>query len=44
MQYHIKNEYGTIIASFVNDSDRGYAFEALLEAFPDCELFTYDDD
>lgn len=45
MQYHIKNEQGDIIASFVNDSDRDYALDALKEAYPDCAetLVKYDE-
>ena len=38
MNYHIKNERGDIIASFVNECNRDYSFEALCEAFPDCEF------
>ena len=43
MRYHIKNEAGNIIASFVYECDRGYAFDVLNETFSDCELTEYDD-
>ena len=42
MNYHIMNESGTVIASFVNESDRDYSYYALCDAFPDCELITHD--
>ena len=44
MRYHIKNEKGDIIASFVNEYDRECSFDALEEMFSDCGLEKYDDD
>ncbi len=38
MNYHIKNDKGDIIASFVNECDRDYCRDALSEVFPDCEF------
>lgn len=44
MRYHIKNESGSIIASFVNECDRDYSLDALSEVFDDCELVAYTDE
>ncbi len=38
MEYHIANERGDTIASFVNKCDRDYSLDALREKFPDCKL------
>ena len=43
MEYHILNERGQIIASFVNEYDRGVCLDALEEVFPDCRFSTKDD-
>ena len=43
MRYHIKNEAGKIIASFMYECDRSYSLDVLNEMFPDCELTEYDD-
>ena len=44
MKYHIKNDKGNIIASFVNEYDRDYCQDALSIMFEDCEFFAYTDD
>ena len=44
MRYHIKNDTGDIIASFVNECDRNYSQDALSEMFDDCEFFAYTDE
>ena len=36
MDYHIVNEAGDRIASFVNECDRDYCLDTLQEVFPDC--------
>ncbi len=43
MEYHIKNDRGIIIASFINDYDRDCCQDALNEEFDDCEFFAYND-
>ena len=47
MKYHIKNDNGDIVASFVNECDRDYSLDALDEAFDlveeDEKLVKYDD-
>ncbi len=44
MRYHIKNESGNIIASFVNEGDRDYCQDALSDVFDDCGFFAYTDE
>lgn len=44
MKYHIKEKNGDILASFVNECDRDYSLDALLEMFPDAELIAYDEE
>ena len=43
MKYHIKNEQGDTIASFVNKCDRDYSLDALRDIFSDCLLVEYKD-
>ncbi len=44
MNYHILDEHGDKIASFVHECDRNYSLDALLEKFPDCDLKAEDDE
>ncbi|KKK75949.1 hypothetical protein LCGC14_2868610 [marine sediment metagenome] len=44
MKYHIKNDSGDIIASFVNECDRDYCQDALSDVFDDCKFFAYTDE
>jgi len=42
MNYHIKNEQGDIIASFVNECDRDYSLDALEDVFDDYKFTKYE--
>jgi len=44
MKYHIRDDKGNIIASFVNECDRDYSLDALTKAFPDCNFRAEADD
>ena len=35
MEYHIRLENGTTIASFLNESDRDYCIDTLRDVYPD---------
>ncbi len=39
MLYHIKNQSGETIASFLRESDRDYCIEALQESYDYCVVF-----
>ncbi len=39
MEYHIKNENGDIIASFICTYDRDMCLDLYEETFPDCKFF-----
>ena len=43
MMYHVKNEQGNIIASFVNEYDRDLFLDVVSDEFDDCE-FTKSDE
>ena len=42
MKYHICNEAGDIIASFLHESDRDYCKETLEDIYDDCEFAAVD--
>ncbi len=44
MRYHIKDDKGSIIASFMYEHDRDTCQDALNEEFDDCEFFAYTDE
>lgn len=44
MKYHILNEQGDRIASFVNDYDRSICLDTFEDIFPDCVFSTEEDE
>ena len=42
MEYHINNEAGDTIASFLYESDRDYYLEMLQDLYGDCEFAAID--
>ena len=43
MEYYVKNEQGSIIASFRNECDRDLFFDAVSEMYDDCKFFKSDE-